>query len=83
MDIDKYEQVGRIAQKISFTFEDSYEDASKQKMFYALFDRYLSPIDPGGGNGPYEAIISLWRKNPAEFEQMLQEMKDKKLISDL
>lgn len=83
MDIEKYERAGRIAQKISFAFEDLYQDESKQKMFYTFFDRYLLPLDPGGRMDPYDAIIALWRINPEEFEQMIMEMKEKKLVPDL
>ena len=82
MDIKKYEEVGRIAQEISFAFEDLYHDENKMKMFHALFDRYLLPVDPGRVMIPYDAIISLWRKNPSEFEMMVKEMREKKLISD-
>lgn len=82
MDIEKYERAGLIAQKISFAYEDEYTDLEKQRLFHAFFDRYLAPIDPSATMIPYDAIIALWRKNPSEFEQMVQEMKDKKLISD-
>ncbi len=82
MDIEKYEKAGRIAQKISFAYEDHYNDINKQKLFHAFFDRYLSPIDPSGTMVPYDAILLLWRKNQAEFEQMVRELKEKKLISD-
>ena len=82
MGIKKYEEVGRIAQEISFAFEDQYHDEIKKKMFHALFDKYLLPIDPGGRMIPYDAIISLWRKNPSEFEVMVKKMKENKLISD-
>lgn len=82
MDIDTVEKVGRLAQTISFSYEDLYHVEDKRKMFHALFERYLSPVDPSGSMEPYDAIILLWRKNPAEFDQMVREMKDHKLIPD-
>ena len=81
MDINRHEEIGRIAEKISFAFEDQFDNKNKRDMFHALFDRFLSPVDPGGQMETYDAIISLWRKNPGEFEQMVREMKENKLIS--
>ncbi len=80
MDIIKPEEIGLIAQEISFAFEDSYPDIKKRKLFKVLFDRYLLPLDPDGVLEPYEIIIKLGRKNPSEFKHMVKEMQDKKLI---
>ena len=80
MDIASLEEAGRLAQEISFAFEDWYHDEHKKKMFHALFDRYLQPVDPGEQMEPYDAIIALWRKNRAEFHRLLEELKDNKLI---
>lgn len=80
MNIDAMEEAGRLAQTISFSYEDHYHVQEKRKMFQALFERYLSPVDPSGSMEPYYAIILLWRKNPAEFDQMVREMKDHRLI---
>jgi len=77
-DIDK---VAQIAQTISFSFEDQYYDIKKRELFRAIFNRYLLPIDPNGEFETYDAIIQLGRKEPAEFELMVKELKDKSLIS--
>ena len=82
MDIEKQEKAAMIAQQIIFAFEDLFHDENMRSMFNAIFNKYLSQVDPRGNMNPYEAIIELWRKNSAEFEQMVQEMKDKGLISD-
>jgi hypothetical protein len=82
VDINNYDQIAQLAQKISFAYEDSYDDEKKQKMFHALFNRYLAPVDPGGTKEPYDAILSLWRSNISQLEQMIKEMKDNDLISD-
>lgn len=76
------EKVALMAQKISFAFEDQFSDVQKRKLFFALFDRYLSPVDPEGSMDTYDAIIQLGRKEPAEYNRMVQEMKDMSLISD-
>lgn len=80
MDIEQYEKAGLMAQTITFAFEDSYHDKTKQALFYALFDKYLLSVDPGGQMIPYDAIVELWRKKPSDFEKMLKELQDKKLI---
>jgi hypothetical protein len=76
------EKIALIAQKISFAFEDQFSDEQKRKLFFALFDRYLSPVDPEGDMETYDAIIQLGRKEPGEFDRMVKEMKDRSLISD-
>ena len=83
MDIEKHEKVAQIAQQVVFAFEDLFHDESKRSMFNAMFNQYLSQVDSRGNMNPYEAIIALSQSNYAEFEQMIQEMKDKGLISDL
>jgi len=80
LDINDVEEAGRLAQQISFAFEDWYHDEDKKRMFHALFNRYLEPVDPAGQMEPYDAIIALWRKNPSEFDQLLSELRDKKLL---
>jgi hypothetical protein len=77
-----FERIALIAQNIIFTFEDSYHDKDKQKMFSALFDKYLSPLDPSGIMELYDVIVLLGQKSPSEFERMLEEMKTASLLSD-
>jgi hypothetical protein len=79
MDIEK---ISLMAQKISFAFEDLYADKEKREIFNALFNKYLSQFDPSGVMEPYDAIILLGRKNPEEFDRMIQEMKEISLITD-
>jgi hypothetical protein len=68
-DIGSMEEAGRLAQEISFAFEDWYHDKDKMRIFHALFNRYLLPVDPGEQMEPYDAIITLWRKNRSEFRE--------------
>jgi hypothetical protein len=76
------EKITMTAQKISFAFEDLYGDKEKRAIFDALFNRYLSEIDPTGIMTPYDAIVSLGRKAPDEFDQMVKKMQEMELISD-
>jgi hypothetical protein len=79
LDTDK---IALIAQNIVFTFEDSFHDKDKQHKFSALFDTYLAPLDPNETMDLYELIVLLGRKNPSEFERMLEEMRRASLIFD-
>ena len=79
MDIEK---ITMTAQKISFAFEDMYGDKEKRALFDALFNRYLSEVAPAGVMSPYDAIVTLGRKAPDDFDQMVKEMQEMELISD-
>ena len=76
------ERITTTAQKITFAFEDFYGDKEKRAMFAALFNRYLSEVDPAGVMDPYDAIVSLGRQAPEEFNQMVKEMHEMKLLMD-
>ena len=77
MDIEK---IGLIAQEISFAFEDDFHDQKMRKLYNMIFNKYLSEVDAGVMTDPYDAIISLGRSKPEEFEAFLKELKEKKLI---
>jgi hypothetical protein len=76
------ERITMTAQKISFAFEDLYGDKEKRSLFGALFNKYLSDVDPAGVMEPYDAIVSLGRKAPEAFDQMVKEMHEMELISE-
>jgi hypothetical protein len=76
------EKITLTAQKISFAFEDLYEDKEKRSAFAALFNKYFSEVDPAGVMVPYDAIVALGRTAPDKFDQMVKEMQEMKLISD-
>jgi len=78
MDIEK---ISFIAQEISFTFEDTFHIKTKKDLFLAIFNKYLLSVDPGVTTDPYDAIIALGKKDPAAFENMLKELKEKELVS--
>jgi hypothetical protein len=78
MDIEK---ISFIAQEISFTFEDNFHKKNKRELFSAIFNKYLTDVDPGITTDPYDAIIALGTKDPAAFENMLKELKEKDLVT--
>lgn len=78
MDIEK---ISFIAQEISFIFEDTFHIKAKKDLFLAVFDKYLTAVDPGITTDPYDAIIALGKKDPAAFENMLKELKEHDLVS--
>jgi hypothetical protein len=78
MDIEK---ISLIAQAISFEFEDMIADKDKKELFISIFNKYLNDVDPGITTDPYDAIIALGKKNPAGFDNMVKELKEKNLIS--
>jgi len=80
MDINTYEKALRIAQKISFAYEDLFGDEGKRKLFEAIFQRFLDPVDPEGTLEPHDAMLVLWRKSPDDFDHMVREMEESSLI---
>ena len=80
MDIKAYEKALLIAQKIGFAYEDLFGDVERRKLFEAIFERFLNPVDPEGKLEPYDAMVALWRQNPDGFDKMVKELKDSSLI---
>ena len=80
MDIKAYEKALRTAQKIGFAYEDLFGDKEKRKLFEAIFERFLDPVDPKGALEPYDAMVALWRQNPDDFDHMLRELEESSLI---
>lgn len=76
MDIEK---ISSFAQEISFTFEDVFHIKNKKDLFVEIFNKYLNTVDPGITTDPYDAIIALGRQDPAAFDNMLKELKEKDL----
>ena len=82
MDIKAYEKALLTAQKISFAYEDLFGDKGRRKLFEAIFERFLNPVDPKGKLEPYDAMVALWRQNPDGLDQMLRELEESSLIQD-
>jgi predicted urease superfamily metal-dependent hydrolase len=71
-----------MAMKIFNAFEDCYLDKEKRKIFEDLFDKYLTVVDTTGQTEPYDAIVSLGYKHPADYDKMVKTLKEQALISD-
>ncbi len=77
------EEIELIAEKINYAFEDNYVFQDKRKLYTSLFDKYLADVDQGVMTDPYDAVVSLGRKDPEEFNKFVKELKDQNLVSDL
>jgi predicted urease superfamily metal-dependent hydrolase len=75
-------EIENMAMKIFNAFEDFYLDKEKRTYFEALFDKYLSIVDIDGKTETYDAIVSLGRYHPVEFDQMVKALKDQSLLPD-
>jgi len=80
MDLKAYEKALSTAQKISFAYEDVFGEEGKRKLFEAIFERFLDPVDPKGALEPHDAIVVLWRKSPDNFNHMVRELEESSLI---
>jgi hypothetical protein len=78
MDFDK---IANLAQEISFAFEDHFHEKNKKELFIAIFDKYLTAVDPGITTDPYDAVIALARRSQEDFENMLRDLRENNLIS--
>jgi len=75
-------RIEEMAMKIFNAFEDFYLDKDKRKIFEDLFDKYSTVVDTTGQTEPYDAIVSLGYKHPADYEKMVKTLKDQALISN-
>ncbi len=77
------EEIGLIAQKISFAFEDDFIHLDKRKLYTVIFNKYLLEVDAGVMTDPYDAVVSLGRTKPESFDLLIKELKENGLVSDL
>lgn len=74
-------EVEDLAFKIIAAFEDEYFLPAKRNAFNAVFNKYLSLVDPNGALDPYDASVELGYAHRAEFDAMVKELKEQSLIS--
>jgi len=79
MDLD---EIGLLAQQISFANEDHFHEIDKRKKFISIFDKYLSLVDTGMTMEIYDAVLVLGRSNPAALQRMVKELKEEGLLQD-
>ncbi len=73
-------EIEDTAVKIVNAFEDSYFDKEKRAVFTALFDRFLAAIDLDDPD-PYEVIVQLGYRYRFEYDQLVQALKDRGLLT--
>ncbi len=81
MDIEQYEKAGLMAQTISFAFKKipTMTKLSRRCFMHFLINTFcLWP--PEVRCAHIDAIVELWRKKPSEFDEMIKELQDEKLI---
>ncbi len=74
-------EVEDIAFKIAAAFEDLYFVPGKRNAFNAVFNKYLSLVDPESAMEPYDAIVELGYRHRQEFAVMVDELSKLSLIS--
>ncbi|MBZ0157181.1 MAG: hypothetical protein K8I29_13340 [Alphaproteobacteria bacterium] len=73
-------EVEDMAFRIAAAFEDFFFVPAKRNAFNAVFNRYLSLVDPEASMEPYEAAVALGHRHRSEFDAMVKELKDLSLI---
>ncbi|MBI3591889.1 MAG: hypothetical protein HY099_00090 [Nitrospirae bacterium] len=74
-------EIEDIAFKISAAFEDFYFQVPRRNAFNAVFNKYLSLVDPAGAMEPYDAVVELGYRHRDEFDAMVKELRELSLIS--
>jgi hypothetical protein len=76
------EDVKKIAMNIFHSYEDSYLDKEKRKIFEDLFDTYLVKVDTTGTMEIYDAVVKLAREYRGDFDNMLKRLKEHSLFPE-
>jgi len=73
-------EIEDTAERIVNAFEDSYFDQEKRAVFTSIFDRFLAAIDIDDPD-PYDAIVQLGYRYRFEFDQLVQALKERGLLT--
>jgi predicted transcriptional regulator YdeE len=76
------EDIKKIAMKIFHSYEDSYLDKEKRKIFEDLFDKYLAKVDTTGTMEIYDAVIKLEHQYRSDFDSMIKTLEGLSLLSE-
>lgn len=76
------EDIKNTAMKIFHSYEDSYLDKEKRKIFDDLFDKYLAKIDSIGTMEVYDAVIKLADQYRGDFDDMMKTLKEHSLLPE-
>jgi hypothetical protein len=76
------EDIKKIAMTIFHSYEDSYLDKERRKIFEDLFDTYLSKVDTEGNMEIYDAVIKLEHQYRHDYDALIAALKEKALLPE-
>ncbi|HSW65141.1 MAG TPA: hypothetical protein VLH56_17810 [Dissulfurispiraceae bacterium] len=74
-------EIEDLSMNVANAYQDNYFDKQKRPVFDAILNRYLTAVDTGRDEDVYEVIATLGRRHPAEFQQFIEELRQKGLLS--
>jgi hypothetical protein len=76
------EDIKKIAMQIFHSYEDSYLDKERRKMFEDLFEKYLTKVDKTGTTEIYDAVIKLEHQYRSDFDSMIKTLREHSLLPE-
>jgi len=76
------EDVKKVAMEIFHSYEDSYLDKERRKIFEDLFDKYLTKVDTTGTMEIYDAVLKLEQQYRGDFDSMIKTLKEHSLLAE-
>ena len=76
------EDIKKIAMGIFQSYEDSYLDKEKRKIFEDLFETFLTKVDTSGTMEIYDAVIKLAAEYRGDFDHMVKTLKQHSLLPE-
>ena len=76
------EDIKKVAMEIFHSYEDSYLDKERRKIFEDLFDKYLTKVDTTGTMEIYDAVLKLEHEYRGDFDSMIKTLKEHSLLAE-
>lgn len=76
------EDIKKIAMTIFHSYEDSYLDKERRKIFEELFDKYLAKVDTEGTMEIYDAVIKLEHQSRIDYDSLIKALKEQSLLPE-
>jgi hypothetical protein len=76
------EGIKKVAMEIFHSYEDSYLDKERRKIFEDLFDKYLTKVDSTGTMEIYDAVLKLEHQYRSDFDSMIKTLKEHSLLAE-
>jgi hypothetical protein len=67
---------------IFHSYEDTYLDKERRKIFEELFEKYLAKVDTEGTMEIYDAVIKLERQSRIDFDSIVKTLKEQSLLPE-